>query len=282
MVWAAMFFSQVRIVVRGGGDLGSGVVYRLHRAGFPVVVLELAQPLFVRRGVAYGAAVFEGAVTVDGVTARRIDDVDAVEEAWAAGEVPVLVDPAGGLLARLKPTVVVDARMTKHPLDTQMGDAPLVVALGPGFEAGVHCHAVVETNRGHYLGRVYWRGSAEPDTGVPGQVNGVSALRVLRAPVSGLVRPLKAIGEAVKAGETVAEVDNQPVVARLDGVLRGLIHPTVPVHPGLKIGDIDPRAQPDHCFTISEKSLAVGGGVLEAVLASAAVRQRLGHTRSSG
>lgn len=272
----APIFRQVRIVVRGGGDLGSGVVYRLQRAGFPVAVLELAQPLFVRRGVAYGAAVYEGSVTVDGITARLVDRIEAAGNVWMAGEVPVLIDPAGATLAEWQPTVIVDARMAKRPLDTRLDEAPLVVALGPGFEAGVHCHAVVETNRGHYLGRVYWQGHAEPDTGIPGQMNGVAALRVLRAPEDGFVRPLRSIGDTVRAGDIVAEVNDQPVTAKFDGVVRGLIHPTVAVSAGLKIGDIDPRAKVDHCFTISEKSLAVGGGVLEAVLVSPAVRHRLG------
>lgn len=272
----APIFSRVRVVVRGGGDLGSGVVYRLHRAGFPVAVLELRRPLFVRRGAVYGAAVYEGAITVDGVTARRIAEAAAAGPVWAAGEVPVLVDPEGETLAQLRPAVVVDARMAKQPLDTRQDVAPLVVALGPGFKAGLHCHAVVETNRGHYLGRVYWQGQAEPDTGIPGTVDGVAALRVLRAPASGFVRPLKSIGDVVRAGEAVAEVGGQSVVAKLDGVLRGLIHPAVEVQAGLKIGDIDPRARPEHCFTISEKALAVGGGVLEAVLASPVIRQRLG------
>ncbi len=273
-------FSAISVVVRGGGDLGSGVVYRLHRAGFPVIIAELAQPLFVRRPVCYGMAVYEDSVEVDGIVARRVTGPDEAAALVQTGVVPVLVAPDRAAFQALSPVVVVDARMAKRPLDTAIGDAPLVVALGPGFEAGIHCHAVVETNRGHFLGRVYWKGQAEPDTGVPGMVNGAAALRVLRTPASGHVLPQHAIGDRVSAGETVALVSGIPVVAQLGGVLRGLIHPSIWVTEGLKIGDIDPRAVVEHCFSISDKSLAVGGGVLEAILSSRVVRQRLADDRA--
>lgn len=268
-------FDDVLVVVRGAGDLGSGVIYRLYQAGFRVVVTELAQPLFVRRSVSYGAAVYEGELTVDGVTARLTTDMRMLPGLHAAGVIPVLVDPTGNVLRTLAPAVVVDARMAKSPLDTEFGDAPLVVALGPGFETGVHCHAVVETNRGHNLGRVFWNGHAEPDTGQPGAVNGITGRRVLRAPEAGYVHGRKRIGDAVKQGEVVASVGEATIVAQFDGILRGLIHPSVYVEAGLKIGDVDPRAERRHCFTISDKALAVGGGVVEAVLCSEIVRQTL-------
>lgn len=274
-----MLFERVPVLVRGGGDLGSGAIYRLHRAGFPVILAELEAPLCVRRAVCFASAVLEGHIAVEGITARLVSGWDAVGATLQRGEVPVVVDAAGEALAALTPTVVVDARMAKRNLGTTRADAPLVVALGPGFEAGVDCHAVVETNRGHYLGRVYWKGSAEADTGVPGRIGGVASRRVLRAPAHGYVLARKAIGERVHAGEVVAEVDGHTVSATIDGVLRGLIHPRVPVHPGLKIGDVDPRAQREHCFTISDKSLAVGGGVLEAILSSTALRDKLGCKR---
>lgn len=279
-----MLFERVPVLVRGGGDLGSGAIYRLHRAGFPVILAELEAPLCVRRAVCFASAVLEGHVTVEEITARLVTDWEAVGAILRQGEVPVVVDAAGEALAlasrqglaALAPKVVVDARMAKRNLGTTREDALLVIALGPGFEAGVDCHAVVETNRGHYLGRVYWTGRAEADTGVPGQIGGVASKRVLRAPAHGYVLPRRAIGERVRAGEIVAEVDGHPVRAAIDGVLRGLIHPRVPVHPGLKIGDVDPRARREHCFTISDKSLAVGGGVLEAVLSFGALRDELG------
>lgn len=268
-------FANVRVLVRGGGDLGSGVVYRLHRAGFPVILAELPAPLFVRRAVAYGAAVYEGQITVENVTARLVPDLAAADECLRAGDVPVMVDANGALLSDLAPAVLVDARMAKRNLCTAQTDAPLVVALGPGFVAGQDCHAVIETQRGHNLGRVIWDGPATADTGQPGSVRGITGSRVLRAPADGHVEPQKTIGDLVQQGEVIATVAGQPVRASFDGVLRGLIHPRAVVTQGLKIGDVDPRARREHCFTISDKALAVGGGVVEAVLSSPQIQQVL-------
>jgi xanthine dehydrogenase accessory factor len=187
----------------------------------------------------------------------------------------VLVDPDGEAIPALKPVVLVDARMEKRNLGTTIADAPLVVALGPGFTAGIDCHAVIETNRGHRLGRAIYSGAAEVDTGEPGSVNGQTNTRILRAPADGCVQPCAQIGDAIEAGQVIAYVSGQPVTAAFAGVLRGLVHERVPVTAGLKIGDLDPRARREHCFTISDKSLAVGGGVLEAVFASEAVRASL-------
>lgn len=261
-----MLFESVRVAVRGGGDLASGVIYRLAKAGFPVVVAELARPLVIRRAASFASAVFEGTVQVEGLTARRVDGVDAVPITWAAGEIPLLVDEPGILLRSLCPAVIVDARVAKRNLGTTLNDAPLVIALGPGFEAGRDCHAVIETNRGHDLGRVIWQGAAQPDTGTPGSVQGHTRSRVLRAPAAGLVVPAAAIGDNLLEGQHVAHVGELPILAPFDGVLRGLIHPAVPVVAGMKIGDVDPRGERRHCFTISDKALAIGGGVLEAVL----------------
>ena len=177
-----MLFPDVPIVVRGGGDLASGAIYRLHRAGFPVIVLELDKPLLVRRLACYGEAVFSDEITVGGITARRVDDANAIDDVLAAGDVPVLIDEDGSVLEALEPVVLLDARMEKQRLDTTMDAAPLVLALGPGFVAGADVHAVIETNRGHDLGRVIWEGGAEPDTGVPGSMRGKRYSRVLRAP----------------------------------------------------------------------------------------------------
>ncbi len=263
-----MLFSRVSVIVRGGGDLASGVVYRLMKAGFPVLVIELERPLAIRRAVAFASAVFEGSVTVEGVTARCVAHPGEIAQVQAAGEVPVLVDPGGASIRALRPAVVVDARLAKRNLGTARADAPLVIGLGPGFTAGEDCHAVIETNRGHYLSRVIWQGAAEPDTSRPGSVQGRALDRVLRAPCTGTVVPLAAIGDAVRAGDVLATVSGEAVRAPFDGVLRGLIHPSVPVRAGLKIGDVDPRGAREHCFTISEKALAIGGGVLEAILSA--------------
>lgn len=255
------------VVVRGGGDLATGVAHRLVRARFTVWLAELPQPLCVRRAVAFAEAVYSDVVEVEGVRARRVPDAARAEAVAAAGEVPVLVDAEGAHWRAVGPSVVVDGRLAKRPLDTQLTDAPLVIGLGPGFVAGRECHAVVETNRGHNLGRVYWQGGAEADTGLPEPVQGVASPRVLRAPHAGVFRGRRQIGDLVQAGEVVGEVDEAPITALVAGVVRGLLHDGVPVPAGLKVGDIDPRGVRAHCFLISDKARAVGGGVLEAILA---------------
>lgn len=268
---ASIFFEPVRVVVRGGGDLGSGVAYRLSLAGFPVLIAELAQPLLVRRRVSYGSAVIEREITVGGLRAVWVERLEEALAAQTEGTLPVIVDAEGTTFPRYAPAVLVDARLLKKPVEQPL-DAPLTIGLGPGFTAGVNCDAVVETSRGHNLGRVIMRGAAEPDTGVPGQIAGKSADRVLRAPADGVVRSLEPIGAAVQAGQPVAEVNGAAVLAPFEGVLRGLVHDGLPVRQGMKIGDVDARGNQSHCFTISDKALAVGGGVVEAVLNSPAIR----------
>ena len=263
-----MAFKRVLVLVRGGGDLASGVIFRLVRSGFPVLVTELAQPLAIRRTVAFASAVFENTIEIEGLVARRIAAAEDAADVINAGEIPVLVDAAGAARNRLRPAVVVDARLAKRNLGTTRNDAPLVIGLGPGFWAGEDCHAVIETNRGHYLGRVITEGSAQPDTGSPGAVRGHTRDRVLRAPADGRVLPMVAIGDRVQGEQIVAVVGGQPITAPFDGILRGLIHPAVNVKQGLKVGDVDPRGERDYCFRISDKSLAVGGGVLEAILSA--------------
>jgi len=257
---------DMSVVVKGGGDLGTGVAWRLRRCGFRVLVTETAQPTVIRRAVAFASAVFEGTITVDGITARRVESDEEIMAAWAASEVPVIVDPEGESIRRMHPDVVVDAIIAKRNLGTRITDAPIVIALGPGFTAGVDCHAVIETNRGHNLGKVILKGAAEPNTGVPGTVGGESARRVLRAPAAGSFRAVRAIGDRVRAGEVVAYAGDAPIRSQLDGVVRGLLHDGLQVHPGMKVGDVDPRGVVAHCFTISEKALAIGGGVVEAIL----------------
>lgn len=260
------------VVIRGAGDLASGVALRLHRIGFPIVMTEINHPLAVRRTVSFAQAIFDGVCTVEEVTGRRCSIEEAAIVA-ANNEIAVVVDPAGETLRRWQPSVVVDAIMAKRNTGTHKDDAALVVALGPGFTAGVDCHAVIETDRGHNLGRVIWQGSAAPDTGEPGELPGIGrrASRVLRAPVAGHVIGRCAIGERIVEGAELAVVRDamggeHPIVAPFAGVLRGLIHPTVTVTAGMKIGDLDPRADVAYCFTVSDKSLAIGGGVMEAIL----------------
>jgi xanthine dehydrogenase accessory factor len=254
------------VVVKGGGDLGTGVAWRLHRCGFRVLVTEIPRPTVIRRAVAFASAVYENEITVDGITARQVTDDAGVATCWKEERVPVLVDPEGAVILRLQPDVVVDAIIAKRNVGTRITDAPVVVALGPGFTAGVDCHAVVETNRGHNLGRVLLQGSAEPNTGAPGIVGGQSARRVLRASAEGRFQALRAIGDRVQAEQVVAYVDDAPVRSQLDGVVRGLLHDGLRVSSGMKVGDVDPRGVVSHCFTISDKALALGGGVLEAIM----------------
>jgi len=251
-------------LVKGGGDLASGVIIRLHRAGFDVVVTEVAEPTVVRRTVAFAEAVPEGRATVEGLEALLVPDVRAAREVLVQGRIPVLVDPDALSRGELRPDLVVDAIVAKRNLGTRLADAPAVVALGPGFTAGTDCHAVIETMRGHTLGRVLYEGEALPNTGVPGEIGGRGSERVLRAPVAGAFRAVRAIGDQVATGEVVAYVGEQPVRSALDGVLRGLLREGLAVPAGFKCGDVDPRAEREHCFTVSDKALAIAGGVLEA------------------
>jgi xanthine dehydrogenase accessory factor len=263
-----VLFSDTLVLIKGAGDLASGVAYRLHRSGFPLVMTELPAPTMVRRAVSFGQAVYDGETTIEGVTARHVADPGAAWEVARQGEViPVLVDPEAGSPGILQPAVLVDAVMAKCNTGTRLDDAPLVIALGPGFTAGVDCHAAIETNRGHWLARIIYQGSPQPDTKTPGKVKGYTGGRVIRAPAAGYLEPLAQIGDRLRKGDVIGSVGGHAVRAMFDGVLRGLIHPSVPLTKGLKIGDLDPRDVDRHCFTISEKSLAVGGAVLEAILA---------------
>jgi xanthine dehydrogenase accessory factor len=258
--------SETLVLIKGAGDLATGVAARLRQSGFPVVMTELSNPLMVRRTVSFGEAVYEGEVTVEGIPGRLVPDVASARAALAECAIPVLVDPGAECLAELSPDVLVDAIMAKRNTGTRITDAPVVVALGPGFTAGVDCHAVVETNRGHKLGRAIYAGSAEPDTGEPGLVGGKTEERIVRAPVAGAVTGLAHIGDWVAQGQVVATVDGREATAGCSGVLRGLVRPGAVVSEGEKIGDVDPRAEPSHCYLISDKSLAIAGGVLEAIL----------------
>jgi len=252
------------VVVRGGGDLGSGVIWRLRRVGFPVVVLELERPLTVRRTVAYSSAVTDGCITIDGIEGRRTTSPNEAVATAHSGVVAVLVDADPPSLPVL-PSVIVDARLAKRRLDTTIDQAPFVVALGPGFSAGTECDAVVETMRGHRLGRVIWDGPAAPNTGVPGEIGGASADRVLRAEHDGILEWSASFGDVVEPEQVLGHIDGVPIAAKIAGTVRGLLLPG-PVTPGLKIGDVDPRFDPAAIHEISDKALSIGGGVLEAVL----------------
>jgi xanthine dehydrogenase accessory factor len=265
----------VLVLIRGGGDLGSGIAVRLVRSGFEVVISELAEPRVVRRSIAFAEAVSEGQVQVEDITGQHIDDPAEIKGLVKKNIIPVLVDPELSLLEIIKPDVVVDARMKKEPPRRGKELATLVIGLGPGFSAGENCHAVIETNRGHNLGRVTWSGPAQQDTGIPGQVLGHDKDRVLRAPVAGQLQSGAKIGDRVKKGTLLALVGGQAVFSPFDGTLRGLMKPGSMVAAGEKIGDVDPRDDPTLCSRISDKSRAIGGAVLEAILACPDLRSGL-------
>ena len=255
-------------VIRGGGDLGSGVAYRLHEAGFPVVVTDVPEPTVVRRAVAFGSAIYEGSVEVEGVTGRRAGSVDEAVEILGDGDVAVLEDPEATVIETLNPAVVVDAIMAKGKYDTgtRRDDAPVVVGLGPGFEAGADVDAVVETDRGHRLGRVFYEGTASAYDGEPGERRGYTHERVFYAPEAGVWEPTVEIGDLVAAGETVGYVGEAPVETEIEGLIRGLVAPGIEVPEGTKLGDTDPRGESVDPAEISDKALCLGGGVLEAAL----------------
>ena len=263
------------VLIRGGGDLASGVAVRLHHSGFEVMLTELPTPLVVRRTVSFAEAVSDGRKEVEGITAVLIRTPGEVKESVRAGYIPVLVDPDLACLKEVRPDVVVDARMRKKPPAEGKELATLVIGLGPGFIAGENCHAVIETNRGHNLGRVIWAGPPQEDTGIQGVVQGFASERVLRAPEDGKLVTGAKIGDEVKNGTVIALVGSQAVLAPFDGVLRGLIKPGTQVIKGMKIGDVDPRDDPTICTLVSDKSRAVGGGVLEAILACPDLRSGL-------
>jgi xanthine dehydrogenase accessory factor len=257
------------IVVRGAGDLATGTIVRLVRSGFRVIALETAQPTAIRRAVALSEAVYEGSARVEDVAARLAAGADEALALASDRLVPIVVDPRGETIAALRPFALVDAIIAKRNLGTRRGMAEVVVALGPGFSAGTDVDAVIETNRGHDLGRVILDGGAEPDTGMPGEIVGATSQRVLHAPESGRFVASCAIGDRVDAGQVVAAVEGERGVeirAVLDGVVRGLLRSGQEVPKGFKVGDIDPRGKREHCFTISDKARAIGGGVLEAIL----------------
>lgn len=252
--------------IKGGGDLGSGVAHSMHRVGMGVFITEISQPLVIRRGVSFASAVYAGTWAVEGITAMLVESPDMVRELWANDRIPVLVDPRGEVAAMLRPEVMVDATLAKRSGPALSEDSPLTIALGPGFVAGQHAHAVIETMRGHDLGRIITQGSALPDTGAPGSIDGFTWERLLRAPCSGIFRALAAIGQYVQQGDVVAQVDGEPIQAQIAGVVRGILWDGLAVKADQKVGDIDPRGVREHCFTISDKSRAIGRAVLEAIL----------------
>ena len=261
------------VLIRGAGDLAPGIALRLHHAHLSVVMTDLPQPTAIRRTVCFSQAIVYGSMTVEDVTARFCAAPENAAAILAAGELPVLADPEAKCRTALRPDVVVDAILAKKNLGTRITDAPCVIGVGPGFTAGEDCHAAVETMRGHTLGRALYHGSPLPNTNIPGLIGGFAGERVLRAPCDGIFTAVHRIGDTVEEGETIGFVEGQPMKCTISGVLRGVLDDGVPVKKGMKSGDVDPRCKPEYCTTISDKALAVGGGVVEAVLYLSAKQQ---------
>lgn len=261
------------IVVRGGGDLATGTIHRLWSAGLRVLVLEAEHPAAIRRQVSLCEAVYEGETTVEGLRAVRVESLEAAEAVWAENAVPVLVDPKGSCLKQARPAVLIDAIIAKKNLGITREMAPLTIALGPGFVAGQDVDVVVETKRGHKLGRIIREGAAAPNSGVPGIIGGYGAERVIHAPEAGIFRNRHAIADLVTAGETIAVIEmpdgnTVPVTTQIDGILRGLLRDGYPVTRGFKVADVDPRrSELENCFLISDKARCIAGSVLELVAA---------------
>ncbi len=258
--------SELRILIKGAGEMASGIAWRLFHSNFHVCMTELERPIAVRRLVSFCEAIYDGSQVVEGVEGILVDSVDRVEWAWQNNKIPVIIDPKCRVKERLRPQCLVDAILAKRNTGTQFGDADLVIALGPGFVAGVDAHMVIETNRGHNLGRIITDGEAEPNTRIPGEIEGYTWQRVLRAPTTGIFVTERDIGDRVNKGAVVGSVDGSPVLSEIEGVIRGLIRSETPVSKGLKLGDIDPRGKKAYCNTISDKALALGGAVLEAIM----------------
>lgn len=259
--------NQLIIAIKGAGEMGSAVAWRLYMANLKkILMMETSNPLAVRREVSFCEAIHDGQKEVEHLRAVRVPRLEGVKHCWQKGEIAVMMDPHWQALKTLKPHVIVDAVLAKKNLGSSMDEAELVIGLGPGFAAGSDVHVVIETNRGHNLGRIITWGKAEPNTGIPGAIGGFAEERVLRAPVDGEFRSVRKIGEHVEKDEIIGWVAGTEVRARIDGVLRGLIRPDNEVTKDLKIGDIDPRGDSDYCYTISDKARAISGSVLEAIL----------------
>ena len=270
------------IIIKGAGDLASGIALRFHHAGFEIAMTEIAAPLSVRRAVCFSQAVYEGRKQVEDITAVLVSNEAGMKGAFRKKQIAVFVDPKAAIVKRHKPAALIDAVMAKINTGTAITDAPIVIGVGPGFTAGIDCHAVIETQRGHTLGRVITEGCALPNTGIPGDIGGYTLERLLRSPADGVFEAVAAIGDRVKKGDTVALVrslpkpdpgeevsgreETFPIKTEIDGILRGILPTGIGVKRGMKAGDVDPRCEEAHCFTVSDKALSIGGGVLEAFL----------------
>lgn len=258
---------DLRILIRGAGEMASGIAWRLRKSGWrEIIMTEIPRPLAVRRTVSFCEALFDSVQTIEGVSARKANSLFEAFQLNQAGQIAVAADPECRIRSHFSPHILIDAIMGKRNLGTNKDQAELVIAMGPGFFAGLDAHYVIETNRGHDLGRLITQGSAAADTGVPGEILGRSSTRVLRSPADGVLISDRRIGDIVNSGDIIAQVNGHDLKTEISGALRGLIRPGTHAHKGLKVGDVDPRANTSYCGTISEKARALGGSVLEAIL----------------
>lgn len=255
-----------KIYIRGAGDLATGIACRLYESGFQILMTDLEVPTTVRRTVAFSPAIYEKKAVVEGKSGIYCNSMKEVEKAFFRKEIPIVVDKDGLLLQALKPDVVVDAIIAKKNIVTKIDDAEIVIAVGPGFIAGEDCHCVIESMRGHNLGRCIYKGHATPNTGIPGNIGGFTTERIIRAACDGKFRGAVKIGDRIMSGQIVAYIGETPILAQIDGIVRGLLQEGVMVHKNMKAGDIDPRAEKENCYTVSDKARAIAGGVLEAIL----------------
>ena len=255
------------VIVRGGGDIATGTIAKLFQSGFLVLILEIDNPSAIRRKVAFCDAVFDKVAQVEDMTCVLAESKEELKDIWEKNQIPLMIDPEGRMIEELTPIAVIDGILAKKNLGTQRDMAPITIGLGPGFSAPEDVCAVIETKRGHRLGRVIYEGSAIANTGIPGIIGGYGKERVIHAPVSGKIKNIHEIGDLVEKGEVIAKIGDTPVLASLTGVLRGIIKDGYPVTKGLKIADIDPRKEEQkNCYTISDKARCVGGGALEALM----------------
>jgi xanthine dehydrogenase accessory factor len=254
----------MKVLIKGAGDLATGIASRLYRSGHQIIMTEIEAPLTVRRTVALSRAVYEGKAVVEDMTGIRVDSMEEAQQVQQLGDIPVIVDESAEIIEKYRPHILVDAILAKRNMGTRITDAPFVIGVGPGFYAGLDCHCVIETMRGHELGNVIYQGGAIPNTGIPGEIDGFSIERLIRAAGEGVIEPRVVIGDLVKQGQLVAVTGGKEVFAQMGGIVRGMLQPGVWVKENMKIGDIDSRSAKSHCYTISDKARAIGGGVLEA------------------
>lgn len=257
----------MKVLIKGAGDLATGIAYRLYKCGYSILMTEIPVPTAVRRTVSFSRAVYEGEAVVEGVCARLSQTIDEIDKLQEERIIPIIIDEKAKIKKEYQPDVVIDAILAKRNIGTEITEAPLVIGVGPGFTAGLDCHCVIETKRGHFLGQVIKNGSAIPNTGIPGNVGGFTTERIIRASADGVFEPVVSIGDMVENGQCVAYSGGEPVYAKMSGLVRGMLQNGVFVKEGMKSGDIDARSEKEHCYTISDKARAIGGGVLEAVCA---------------